>query len=309
MVDGLLGGGEDPELARALAGGAIVSFPHTSLADAGPLQARTVDALLRSGVERVIALGVLHSGGVAPYRTALDRSQSDEVRLAAYGEVVGGWLVPETGIDTPFGDLPTLEVPEEERVPVRLDRHGLLADEFSLDTFCALVKRAAALRDVRPPAILRLFVGPTRHPIDGSFAVAERLAAWVGSVVAADGRPAAIVTTGDLVHYGTAYGDPEADPAERLAAMESRFRRTVERLLEAGLVDGDWAGAHRLASDVLRSDQRAILPVVSAILGPARARILHFELSDYSGILGVSPPCRVASVLSVYERRDPARGH
>jgi len=42
--------------------------------------------------------------------------------------------------------------------------------------------------------------------------------------------------------------------------------------------------------------------VVSGFLGPARHRIVHFELSDYAGILGRPSPCVVASALLVYER-------
>jgi hypothetical protein len=77
-------------------------------------------------------------------------------------------------------------------------------------------------------------------------------------------------------------------------------------VLEAGLGDRDWALAHQLSLDVLHNDQREILPVVSSVLGPARARILDFALSDYADILGAPPPCRVASALVVYERADDA---
>jgi len=283
--------------------GAIASFPHTALAYAGPLQARVVAALYRSGVRRVIALGVLHSFHSMAYRNTLDAALPDDRRRSAFEKVAGGWLPPGDAIETSYGDLRVVTPPEDDRVPIRVDRCGVLAEEFSLDTFCTLLRRAADLLDVRPPPVLRLFVGPTRDPIDGSFAVAERLAGWIRAAAAAR-RPTAIVTTGDLVHYGTAYGTPDADPSEPLADMTRRFRRRVERALEAALVGRDWAVAHRLSSDVLRNDQREIVAVVSAYLGPARARIEQFELSDYAGILGESSPCRVASALVVYERED-----
>jgi len=303
-VDDLLRRADDTELVRAIQHGAILSFPHTALDYAGPLQARVVGALYRAGVERVIALGVLHSGASAAYRTALDEEQPDDVRRAAYEEVVGGWLVPGATIGTPFGDLPGLEASEDERVPVRFDQSGLLTEEFSLDTFLSLLRRGAVLRDVEPPEVLRVFVGPTREPLSRSFAVAERLASWVRTGLVPNGRPTAIVTTGDLVHYGTAYGDPAADPSEARGEATDRFRSSVERMLEAGLVARDWPLAYRLSTGLLHSDQREILAVVSAILGPARARLLHFELSDYAHILGMPPPCWVASSLVAYERAD-----
>jgi hypothetical protein len=246
----------------------------------------------------VIALGVLHSSGVDTYRTALDDRQTDDVRRAALAEVAGGWACPGDAIETPFGDLPSIAATEDDHVPVRLDRSGVLSDEFSLDTFCALLRRAADLLAVSPPSVLRLFVGPTRDPIDGSFAVAERLAEWIRATT---DRATAIVTTGDLVHYGTAYGDPDADASQPLDGITERFRDVVDRALRAGLAGRDWESAHHLSSDLLRNDQREILPVVSALLGPAEARLLHFELSDYAGILDVAPPCLVATALAAYE--------
>ena len=284
--------------------GAIVSFPHTALAYAGPLQARVVAALYRSGVERVIALGVLHSLHSTAYRNALDVALANGARCSAFAEVAGGWLPPGDAIETPYGDLPAVAASEDVRVPVRVDHSGVLADEFSLDTFCALLRRAADLQGVRALSVLRVFVGPTRDPIDGSFAVAERLAGWIRTRVGEAGRSAAIVTTGDLVHYGTAYGTPDADPSEPLAEMTCRFRHRVEQALEAALIERDWAAAYRQSSDVLHNDQREILAVVSTFLGPTRARIEQFGLSDYAAILGATAPCRVASALVVYERED-----
>ena len=303
-VDDLLRRADDAKLVRAIKRGAILSFPHTALDYAGPVQARVVGALYRAGVERVIALGVLHSSGSAAYRTALDEEQPNDVRRAAYEDVLGAWLVPGAEIDTPFGDLPVVKASEDERVPVRFDRSGLLTEEFSLDTFLSLLRRRAVLRDVEPPEVLRVFVGPTREPLSRSFAVAERLAAWVRRAAASDDRRTAIVTTGDLVHYGTAYGDPGADSSEARGAATDRFRPSVERMLEAGLAARDWPLAHQLSTGLLHSDQREILAVVSGILGPARARLLHFELSDYARILGMKPPCWVASALVAYERAD-----
>ena len=300
-MDELLGGAEEEELTDALRRGGIGSFPHTALAFAGPLQSRVVDALYRSGVRRVIALGVLHSGGSRAYRRALDDQQPEDARRTAAAEVAGGWLSPNPRITTPFGDLLSLQGVEDRSVPVRVDSGGLLADEFSLDTFLSLMRRAADLRGVRPLPILPLYVGLTRDPIDRTFAAAERLAAWIRTAETAEDGQTAIVTTGDLVHYGTAYGQPEADPSEPLDELTGRLRSSVEQMLDAGLRRREWALAYRLSLEALHNDQREILAVLSGILGPARARIHHFELSDYADTLGVPPPCRVASALVVYE--------
>lgn len=301
-VDELLRAGDDDALSRAIAGGAIASFPHTALAYAGPLQARVVSSLYRAGVERVIAMGVLHSSASTAYRTALDEGRSIRTRRAALADVAGGTVPSAETVRTPFGDLPLVVVPMDSRVPIRVDRGGLLAEEFSLDTFFALMRRAADLRAAPPLPVLPIFIGPTRDPIDGTFAVAERLAEWIRSVSAVDGASTGMVTTGDLVHFGTAYGAPDADPSESSEDLEARFRLEVDRALTAALTARDWDLAYRLSNDVLRNDQREILAVISKILGPAEHRVVHFELSDYAGILDSPPPCLVSSSLVVYDR-------
>lgn len=280
----------------------IVSFPHTALACAGPLQARVAAAVYRAGVDRVLVLGVLHGGCAPIVRVAMDEARPLAERRAAIDRAAGGHLMPSDGIDTPFGRLPLAATDEDEAVPLRVDRDSLLADEFSLDTFCALMRRAADVLDVRPIPVLPVFVGLTRDPLEGSFAVAERLAVRIRAL--RDAASSMLVTTGDLVHYGTAYGAPDADASEPLEAIASRFRREIDRTYTAALRDREWALAHRLSSDLLHNDQREIVAVISALLGPAAHRLAQFEMSDYADILDAAPPCLVASALMIVEPDD-----
>ncbi len=300
-VDGMLARAFESPEDLGFTRGAIASFPHTALMYAGPLQSRVVASAYRAGVDRILALGVLHGSRLPAVRIAMDHAAPREARRDALSRVAGGFLLPGDSVETPFGTMPFAVSGGAVDVPVRVDSDGVLADEFSLDTFFALMRRAADLLGVAPIPILPVFVGLTRDPIDGSFAIAERLAQWTGSQMDA-GTPTALVTTGDLVHYGTAYGSPHADASESVENATDRFRRAVDRALTAALANRDWAQAHRIATDVLRNDQREILAVVSTILGPARHRLLQFELSDYTGILGTPPPCLVASSLAIYER-------
>ena len=69
-VETLLRGAVPGAIDELLIGEAIVSFPHTALRYAGPLQARVVRMIYRLGIERVIALGVLHGSSVAVYKKA-----------------------------------------------------------------------------------------------------------------------------------------------------------------------------------------------------------------------------------------------
>jgi len=285
----------DPWVGDAVDRSGIVSFPHTALAYAGPLQAAVVSALYRRRIDRVVALGVLHGGGLTPYRAALDEDEAVETRSAGFEIVRGAFTDGSSEWETPFGLHPALPASGDS---IRVDRAGLLTGEFSLDTFCALLRLGSDVFGRPPIPVEPIFVGMTRDPVSGSFAEARRLAAWVRGRI----EPAtALVATGDVVHYGTPYGPLDrgllTDPTTLERAFEFDVRKTLSLALEAG----DLEQAYRRSRDVLRSDQRELLPVVAAHLGVgASFEIVSFELSDYAGILSVDPPCLVASAFLTY---------
>jgi hypothetical protein len=289
----------DSKMDAAFARGAVVSFPHTALDNAGPLQGRVVSALYRRGVERIVALGVLHSSGVEALRRALDERRSGEEREMAFAAVSGAFAVPCAEFDTPFGAHP-LWRPVEEPDVFRVDPVGLLAEEFSLDTFVSILRLGADVLKRRPIPALPVYVGMTRHPITGDFSLAGRLAKWLKRCT---DRATAVVTTGDLVHYGTAYGGSSDGPPGGApdGALERRFRAELTRTLDAALTGGDQRAAYQRSQRVLRSDQRELLPLIASYLGaPSSYDVVHFQLSDYAQILAVSPPCLVASALVIY---------
>ncbi|MDD5265112.1 MAG: hypothetical protein PHU43_09795, partial [Candidatus Bipolaricaulis sp.] len=191
--------GADASLLAAVRRGAVLSFPHTALAYAGPLQARVVRNLLDAGVERVLALGVLHSGGIGAYRTALDVREAASRRAEAFRVVRGVFFRPDGEAVTPLGPVP-LGRPRGEAGTARVESDSLLEAEFSLDTFLAMCRAGADVLGRRPIPVLAAYVGMTRDPVSGAFSAADELAAWVATE--RDARTA-VVTTGDLVHYGT----------------------------------------------------------------------------------------------------------
>jgi hypothetical protein len=290
--------GADAPLSLALKRGAVVSFPHTALGYAGPLQARVVRSLHDAGIERILALGVLHGGNVEAYRTALDEKEHPGRRAGAFAAVRGAFLRPVRTAETPLGAVPLLR-PGSPSQTVRIDRGGLLGAEFSLDTFLTVCRAGADALARRPIPVLAAYVGMTRDPVSGSFSVAEELADWI---LAERDAETAVVTTGDLVHYGSGYGEewvPGA-PSDR-TTLAAAIRPEVEACLAAALSRGDWSGAYATSRRRLMNDQREILPVVAGYLGvPATHAILSFELSDYAPILGVAAPCCVASTLVRY---------
>ena len=284
--------GGDHVLLQAIRSRGIISFPHTALGYSGPLIMRTVVSLLRTtGLQRVVALGVLHMGTLPePYAGFYGSGGSGWERLA------GGFVPVRPTLTTPFGEVPLAGggVPP----PVQEDR-GILGNEFSLDTFLAMYAYAAGRLGMDPPPVLPVYVGLTRDPDSGSFAVAGELARalsdWLGSGTA-------LVTTGDVVHYGRPYGDdPASDELARdVPGLTRHFRTLLVRALELALGERDYAGAYRVLGD-LKSDQRHVLPVIAELLGPgAGFRVHDFSLSDYAPIFRVAPPCLVASTLITY---------
>jgi hypothetical protein len=298
----------EPTLRGTLEKGGVVSFPHTALAYSAPIIMRTVTSLLGiPGLQAVIALGVIHVGALpeshrALYLLAHDRKAPPKERLAAWERLAGGFVPATRAIATPFGDLEVLEISPSGLIR---EDDGILRNEFSLDSFTALYRLAASELGVRPPPLLPVYVGITRNPVEGTFEVAQRLAAELGGLA---GPKVALVTTGDVVHYGLPYGDkPMEDRLPKdITTLTAHFRSRFEEVTLAALKRRDYGYAFLSSERELKSDQRYILPLISELLGAgAEFDILSFELSDYSGIFDVPPPCVVASALVAYSRGRP----
>lgn len=290
----------DDDIDRLLRQRAILSFPHTAIAFSGPLQARVVAGLLRANVRRVIVLGVLHGIGVEAIQTARDASALPEDRRRAFREVCGGFFPCADAWETPFGAVQRT-LPDGCKTEIlREDVKGYLIDEFSLDTFFAILQLAAEWMRIEPPEVVPLYVGVVRHPLTGEFEVAHQMGHWLRQAWTDD---TAIVATGDVVHYGTAYGSTLLEA--ELPELVRRFRRQLAETLDMALAARDWSAAYIASRDRLKSDQRELLPVLSALLGEgASAEILSFTLSNYAPIVDTPPPCLVASALIAYIHRS-----
>ena len=297
-LTGWLKQGSDRRLDHVLASGGIPSVPHTAAGYSGRMITRLVSSLYETGVQRVLALGVLHAGMLPQARIARDPNRPlDERRKAV--DLLSGLIMPvEERIDTAYGSLPAWR-PAEDPGVAAVDRHGVLASEFSLDTLASTLALEARIQGCAPLPLLQAYVGLIRDPIDGGFHLADSVADWVRH----HWTPGtAVVTTGDLVHFGTAYGMAEDDTRQgcHFEVLASLFREEVSAMLASGIHRNDEV-AYRRGSDDLHSDQREILPVLARLLGTnAGAEILEFSLSDYAGILSSPPPCLVASVLVAY---------
>jgi len=299
----------DRKIAQILEGGGVISFPHTSIYYAGDDIARAVATLYQIGVERIIALGVLH-GGTLPerYRGLYDEfleltssKEADDGRIRDLFRAFKGAFIKRSPIETPFGRVP-LYRPKELKDDVVRENGGLLANEFSLNTLFSLLAFYAREGDLEPIPVLPLFIGLTRGP-GGSFTVASQIAERLREAI--DGKMA-LVATGDLVHYGTAYSSPQEMGGKPTgsAELEAFFAERVRSALERAC-SGDYEAFYRASTEELKNDQRQIVPIICEYLGEGAAsyELLQFELSDYSQILEVEPPCVVASALVGFTKK------
>ena len=275
----------------------VFSFPHTAIDYSGPLQARVVSWLVRSGFKRVIALGVMHGSLIPVHRTATNELAPQDERLSAFAQISGAFLPTTEQLKTPFGDLAVSTEVANQPPEIRRDLADLLKDEFSLDTFFGMLRLAADLDHIEPLHVTPFYIGMTRNPVTGSFEIARAVARWL---LDQWDDETAIVTTGDVVHYGTVYGSEVADAA--LEQLESQFRHQLETLLGMAFREAQMEEAYQIAQCKLKSDQREILPLLVYLLGEkAVANIEVFALSDYANILKTAPPCLVSSALIAYK--------
>jgi hypothetical protein len=244
--------------------GALV-FPHTRLEASGELVAAVALAVVRSGCDEVVALGVLHGArdaDAALVRRAREGAPSARAALRR----VHGPDVPDDG--------------------------GYWTEEFSLDGFVALVELAARRERRKAPRVLQ------RYPFLGGEQPAELPGA--DELRARVERGAVLVATADPIHHGAGYGAREEDRLPREDPQTLEFARwTIDRGFQL-LASKDFAGFLRHAAEV-RSDFRDTGPLMAWLIEPQKpldVEILELLLVDYSTALGVAAPTWVAGALA-----------
>ena len=279
----------------------IVSFPHTVLEYSGEMITRVVTSLYASGVEKVIALGVIHIGALAkPYKSyfaeLLDPEVDFKVREKRLEVFQGAFTRSDN--KTTFGEIPLI-APIEDWKRIRMD-DSLLAGEFCLDYFLAILRLAADHFNRDPLPVIPIYSGASFDPLTDSFTLATDVAAEIAQLL---GPKTAIVITGDLVHYGITYSSKEEmnEKPTTVLDLEKYFLPLVEESFHLVAKEKRYSAAFDRLNRVLHSDQRFLLPVIGELLGDdASFEILEFHLSDYAPIWNVKPPCVVASSLVTF---------
>ena len=244
--------------------GALV-FPHAKLAVCGPQVAAVARAV--SGVEEVVALGVLHAGRA---------SDAELVKAAKAGDAAAR------------GRLRRLHGPGADR------DEGFWKEEFSLDNFKALLEFAAKRAGRRAPRVIE------RYPfLSGSSPGSLQGLDELRTLLA---RGAALVVTTDPAHHGHGYGTPAGRILDDIAS--STAARVLEGLSSAfdKLARREYLDFLR-ECDEQRSDFRDTGPAMAALLeGPLSSRVIELRLIDYSDVLEAPRPTWVAAALATFER-------
>ncbi|HEY1691346.1 MAG TPA: hypothetical protein VGG39_04250 [Polyangiaceae bacterium] len=239
------------------AGGALV-FPHTMMARTGDLTAAAARAVVRSGAEEVLALGVLHGGRDA---------DGDRVRRARAGDA-------------------------NERAALRRVHDGeaaLCAEEFSLDNFVVMLRAAASAEGKRPPRVVARYPFLVGNDVD---------LPGMDDLHALAARMPVVATTDPLHHgagYGTPEGKRlrEGDDATVAWARTCIDRQLA--LLAAGDWPAFATLATDIRSDF--RDAGPALFAVLGKKSPLRGAILDLRLVDYAEVLGAESPSWVAGPL------------
>ena len=239
-------------------------FPHARLAVCGAQVAAAALAVVRSGRERVLVLGVLHGAREADAALVSAARRGDASARDALRRVHGHG-VP--------GDA------------------GRWRDEFSLDGFAALLPLAARRCGRPAPTVIARF----------PFLVAGDPASLPGidelCRLVADG--CAVVATADPVHHGAGYGTPR-DAQRHGDAAAALARGAITAQLDALAAADHRAFDARCTLD--SSDFRDVGAVL-AELAPGRGSIRDLVLVDYAAVLDAAAPTWVAAALIAWAVR------
>jgi len=276
----------EASLDSLIGNGSVLSFPHTALHYAAEQHARVIVSLYRAGVEQLIALGVLHLWGhpssATLYSDAMSPTQDEPSRRRAFSALAGAFTPSDPVMRTPFGEI-SLVLASTSDV-IQRDKRGFLDEEFSLDTFFSLLQYYYMLHDHPLPRITTLYIGMTRDPLTGSFAVAEKVAAAVRSMINAR---TTVVATGDVIHYGHGYSSQElmsSMPGD-VDDLSRVLRDDLESVLDLVISRREYQRAFPRLDTFLNNDQRYLLPVIAELNEKKSSyTILSFQLSDYSVI-------------------------
>jgi len=259
----LLDRGKEWDLSPSLREGGSALFPHAALEQCGHQVAGVVHAVLDSGADQVLAIGVLH---------LLNNKLYEARELAKAG---GDFLQhPLRGVQGPG-------------LPRRCDWE----QEYSLSNFIFLLEQESKRRGVPTPHVIRRFpflVGGQPETLPGI----EEL-----EMIAKD---AIVVTTGDLMHHGVGYLTltnklvPMETKGPKFAL--SAIQHSLDCLQKDSYL------RFRQASMGNKSDAHEVGQILRHLLGPLKGIIHNLILCDTTAMYRCDAPNWVAASLVEFSR-------
>jgi hypothetical protein len=252
-------------LASTLNSGGSVVFPHTFLSKCGHQIAAAVHAVLDSGSDQVLALGILH-----PMSESLMQARSKELN----GEDIS--LEISRGI---FG-------PE-------IDPQHCLKNEFSLELFKILFEFETKRRGVKPPKLIERYPSlvnrdPTKLP---GIRELKQIA-----------QDAVIIATDDMCHHGVAYGVSEKDAVPNNDVGYQFARKHIEEGYSFLKKDDYQSYFSHWMNPLAIGDPTDTTIVLKYLLGNVTPRILDLKLIDVSALFENDPsPSWVAATLVEFD--------
>ncbi len=249
------------DLAPVIEAGGVLLFPHVRPVDCGHQVTAVVNAVLDSGADRCVFVGVLHSSSQAmeDARVGVANGQSP-----ADFET---WGVQGPGLDG--------------------------RDEWRQDhapsTFRHLMAVEAKRRGIDGPQVIERFpylAGGKPDELPGI------------DLLAAEFEDAAVVTTADSFHHGIGYGDA---PEDSFAADSGCFElATASITTGCELLEAQDYWGYNQHCVAAKSDHRDAGQVLALLRGPMRGEILDMISSEFGDVYEAPDPTWVAGTLVTY---------
>jgi hypothetical protein len=256
----------DKQLARALRNGGTVLFPHTFLSKCGHQIAAAVNAILDSGADQALVLGVLH-----PMSESLMNARTKELNDEDISkELSRGIWGPD------------------------FDPHGCLAKEFSLELFKILFDFEVKRRGVKPPKLIERY--PSLVNKDPASLPGMRDLQKIA-------KDSVLVATDDMCHHGVGYGVAEMDAIPMNEKGLAFAQKMIEEGY-ALLRKNDFRGYYNHWMNPLAiGDPTDTAITLKHLLGDVSPKILDLNLVDVSPLFenDVSPSW-VATALVSFEK-------
>lgn len=235
-------------LAKTLNCGGAAVFPHTFLSQCGYQIAAAVHAILDSGADQALVLGVLHPMTPALLQARIKELNEEDIS----GELSFGVFDPEN------------------------DVHGVLSKERCLDLFQILFDLEVQRRGIKPPKLIKRFPSLVNRDPASLPGIKELQGIAKDSV---------IVATDDMCHHGVGYGVAPEDTYGINQEGYAFAKGLIEKGYDLLKKDDYHGYFFHWMNPLAIGDPTDTTTVLKYLLGKAVPEILDLKLVDVSSLL------------------------